>query len=75
MISPRFFIGLGGPNYHNASPGIDYTTTPFMRALDFNSPQLVDAWPMDNSDPRKYSTAHTSIKPNGIFCRHVYECG
>lgn len=53
-ISPRFFIGMGGPNYHNASPGIDFESTPFMRAIDFESAQLVDAWPMDNGDPRKY---------------------
>jgi outer membrane protein assembly factor BamB len=66
-ISPRAFFGLGGPNYHNASPGIDYTTTPFMRALDFNSPQLVDAWPMDNSDPRKYLNCSHVDEPNGIF--------
>jgi outer membrane protein assembly factor BamB len=66
-ISPRFFIGLGGPNYHSASPGIDYTSTPFMRALDFDSPQLVDAWPMDNSDPRKYVNCSHIDEPNGIF--------
>jgi len=65
-ISPRFFIGLGGPNYHNASPGIDYNTTPFMRALDFDSPQLVDAWPMDNGDPRKYLYPFHIDEPNGI---------
>jgi outer membrane protein assembly factor BamB len=77
-ISPRFFIGLGGPNYHNASPGIDYTTTPFMRALDFNSPQLVDAWPMDNSDPRKYLNCTHIDEPNGIavgMYTSAGECG
>jgi outer membrane protein assembly factor BamB len=58
-ISPRFFIGMGGPNYHNASPGIDFESTPFMRAIDFDSEKLLDAWPMDNSDPRRYS--NTSI--------------
>ena len=66
-ISQRFFIGLGGPNYHSASPGIDYTSTPFMRALDFDSPQLVDAWPMDNSDLRKYVNCSHIDEPNGIF--------
>ncbi len=65
-ISPRFFIALGGPNYHNASPGIDYESTPFMRALDFESPQLVDAWPMDNGDPRKYLYPFHIDEPNGI---------
>ena len=77
-ISPRFFIGLGGPNYHNASPGIDYTTTPFMRALDFNSPQLVDAWPMDNSNPRKYLNCSHIDQANGIFAgmyTSAGECG
>ena len=76
--SPRFFIGMGGPNYHNASPGIDYTTTPFMRALDFNSPQLVDAWPMDNSDPRKYLNCSHIDEPNGIavgMYTSAGECG
>jgi glucose dehydrogenase len=66
-ISPRFFIALGGPNYHNASPGIDYETTPFMRALDFDSAQLVDAWPMDNGDPRKYLYSSKVDEANGIF--------
>ena len=77
-VSPRFFIGLGGPNYHNASPGIDYTTTPFMRALDFNSPQLVDAWPMDNSNPRKYLNCSHIDEPNGIAAgmyTSAGECG
>ena len=77
-ISPRFFIGLGGPNYHNASPGIDYESTPFMRALDFSSPQLVDAWPMDNSDPRKYLNASHIDNANGILAgmyTSAGECG
>jgi glucose dehydrogenase len=77
-ISPRFFIGLGGPNYHNASPGIDYETTPFMRALDFSSPQLEDAWPMDNSDPRKYLYCSHVDEPNGVLAgmyTSAGECG
>ncbi|HEY2960862.1 MAG TPA: hypothetical protein VGJ37_00475 [Pyrinomonadaceae bacterium] len=77
-ISPRFFIGMGGPNYHNASPGIDYNSTPFMRAIDFNSPELVDAWPMDNGDPRKYLNASHVDEPNGIFAgmyTSAGECG
>lgn len=53
-ISHRLFIGMGGPNYHNASPGIDSDTTPFMRAVELDSGTLADAWPMDNSDPRRY---------------------
>jgi hypothetical protein len=59
-ISPRIFFGMGGPNYHSQSPGIDYNSTPFMRAIDLNSKELADAWPMDNSDPRRYANvAHT----------------
>ena len=38
------FVGMGGPNYHNASPGIDYQSTPFMRAVHWDT--LEDAWPM-----------------------------
>jgi glucose dehydrogenase len=77
-ISPRFFIGLGGPNYHNASPGIDYETTPFMRALDFDSPQLADAWPTDNGDPKKYLYPFHIDEPNGIstgMYTSAGECG
>jgi outer membrane protein assembly factor BamB len=62
-ISPRYFIGMGGPNYHSASPGIDYQSTPFMRAIDLNSETLDDAWPMDNNDPRRYSNA-SALDPN-----------
>lgn len=48
----RLFIGIGGNNYHYIAPGIDSDTTPFMRAMDWIT--LADAWPMDNSDPRRY---------------------
>jgi quinohemoprotein ethanol dehydrogenase len=51
----RFFIGVGGNNYHTVAPGIDFTTTPFLRALDCST--LKDAWPMDNHDPRRYKNA------------------
>ncbi len=53
-ISPRIFFGMGGPNYHSQSPGIDFESTPFMRAIDLDSDTLADAWPMDNSDPKRY---------------------
>jgi hypothetical protein len=46
------FIAIGGPNYHSVSPGIDYTTTPFMRVIDWNT--LADAWPLDDNDPQRY---------------------
>ena len=48
----RLFIGVGGNNYHNVAAGIDFTTTPFLRALDWNT--LKDAWEMDDSNPRRY---------------------
>ena len=77
-ISPRFFSGMGGPNYHNASPGIDYQSTPFMRALDFNSATLADAWPMDNGDPRKYLNCSHIDEAQGIavgMYTSAGECG
>ena len=64
-ISPRLFTALGGPNYHNASPGIDYQSTPFMRAVDLNSEQLADAWPLDNGDPRRYTNTQTTDPASG----------
>src|SRR5271165_550416 len=54
IIPPRIFFGMGGPNYHSQSPGIDFKSTPFMRAIDLDSDALADAWPMDNSDPKRY---------------------
>jgi hypothetical protein len=51
----KVFIGIGGPNYHSASPGIDYDNTPFMRVVDGRT--LEDAWPMSDADennPRRY---------------------
>ena len=77
-ISPRFFIGMGGPNYHNASPGIDYQSTPFMRAIDFNSATLTDAWPMDNGDPSKYLNCSHIDDTMGIYAgmyTAAGECG
>ena len=51
----KLFIGLGGNNYHYLSPGIDASTTPFVRALDWSS--LADAWPLDDGDPQRYAIA------------------
>jgi outer membrane protein assembly factor BamB len=49
-VNGRLFVGLGGPNYHSPGPGIDYQSTPFMRALDWNPVNgiLPDAaqWPV-----------------------------
>jgi glucose dehydrogenase len=58
----KVFIGIGGPNYHSASPGIDYKNTPFMRAVDGKT--LEDAWPMtdaDASSPRRYTKTGNSM--------------
>ncbi|HEV7683918.1 MAG TPA: PQQ-binding-like beta-propeller repeat protein [Pyrinomonadaceae bacterium] len=78
-IPPLAFIGMGGPNYHNASPGIDFNSTPFMRALDFSSPTLADYWPMvPGSDPQKYANASHVDEVNGIFAgmyTSAGECG
>ena len=46
------FVGSGGNNYHYTAPGIDSATTPFMRAVNWET--LEDVWAMDDSDPRKY---------------------
>lgn len=51
----RIYIGIGGNNYHNVQAGIDYATTPFLRAMEWQT--LDDAWKMDNSDPRLYVQA------------------
>ena len=64
--SQRLFIGIGGPNYHSASPGIDYETTPFMRAIDPNS--LADAWPLDDNDPQRYLNARPPMYANAGEC-------
>ncbi|MBL8238104.1 MAG: PQQ-binding-like beta-propeller repeat protein [Bryobacterales bacterium] len=70
-VSPRLFFGMGGPNYHDQSPGIDCNSTPFLRAIDLQSPTLGDAWPMDNSDPRRYSlvsrTDPTTGQTTGMY--------
>ena len=43
----RIFIGVGGKSYNSVSPGIDYATTPFLRAMDWAT--LDDVWPMSSS--------------------------
>jgi outer membrane protein assembly factor BamB len=64
-VSPRIFVALGGPNYHSASPGIDYNSTPFMRAVD--AATLEDVWPLDDGDPRKYTKPFIHDETNGVF--------
>lgn len=64
-ISPRLFVALGGPNYHQPSPGIDFNSTPFMRAVD--AATLADVWPLDGGDPPKYTKPFISDQTNGVF--------
>jgi len=61
-VTGTLFIGIGGPNYHNASPGIDYNSTPFMKAIKWDT--LADAWPVDGSDPAKYANVGASMYTN-----------
>jgi Glucose dehydrogenase len=63
----RIFVGVGGNNYHYVAPGIDYKTTPFMRALDWNT--LDDAWELSNEDPKRY------VKPSPPMYQTVAESG
>jgi outer membrane protein assembly factor BamB len=53
--SRKIFVGIGGNNYHSVAAGIDTPTTPFMRALDYDT--LADAWPVDNGNPPRYTKA------------------
>jgi hypothetical protein len=57
----KLFIGLGGNNYHFIASGIDYQTTPFMRAMDWST--LADAWPTAG-DPAKYTKAASAMYRN-----------
>jgi outer membrane protein assembly factor BamB len=53
--SRKIFVGIGGNNYHSVAAGIDTPTTPFMRALDYDT--LADVWPVDNGNPPRYTKA------------------
>jgi hypothetical protein len=55
------FIGLGGNNYHYVASGIDSKSTPFMRAMDWQT--LADAWPTAG-DPAKYTKAAAAMYMN-----------
>jgi outer membrane protein assembly factor BamB len=57
----KLFIGLGGNNYHFIASGIDYQSTPFMRAMDWDT--LADAWPAAG-DPAKYTNAAAAMYRN-----------
>jgi len=60
--SRKIFVGIGGNNYHTVAPGIDTDTTPFMRALDYDT--LKDAWPTDDGDPKRYTKARPPMYTN-----------
>ena len=54
------FVGIGGPNYHGIAPGIDSTTTPFMKAVKWDT--LEEAWPVDNKfDPPRYTNVQGTM--------------
>lgn len=56
------FVGIGGNNYHTGFPGIDYETTPFLRAINWEN--LADSWPMDSNDPARYANAMPPMYTN-----------
>jgi len=60
--SGKIFVGIGGNNYHSVAPGIDTATTPFMRALDYET--LADAWPVDAGNPPRYTKARPPMFTN-----------
>ena len=60
------FVGIGGPNYHSASPGIDFETTPFMRAMDWNT--MADAWPLDGNNPQRHQKSRPPMYTNPAEC-------
>ena len=55
----RLFVGLGG---YRGTDSIDYLTTPFMRALNWND--LSDAWPTSGNNPPKYTTPKPPMYTN-----------
>ena len=57
----KLFIGIGGNNYHYIASGIDSQSTPFMRAMNWET--LADAWPMAG-DPMKYTEAAAAMYMN-----------
>jgi outer membrane protein assembly factor BamB len=66
----KLFIGVGGNNYHFICSGIDSNSTPFIRALAWDT--LDDAWPLDASDPKKYAAA---ADPNNPLYKMAGESG
>jgi outer membrane protein assembly factor BamB len=66
----KVFIGVGGNNYHYICAGIDSNSTPFIRALNWDT--LDDAWALDNGDPKKYAAA---ADPNNPLYKMAGESG
>jgi outer membrane protein assembly factor BamB len=69
-VTGTIFMGVGGNNYHTVGPGIDYQTTPFMRAMDY---QLNDAWPLDQGNPRLYQNVQTATMSDGTQILGMYQ--
>lgn len=59
------YVCLGGPNYHAISAGIDYRSTPFMRAIQIYDDHLTDAWPMVSEEVTyPYVEGYTCSNPD-----------
>lgn len=65
-VSESLFVGLGGSNYNSVAPGIDFETTPFMRAINMEA--LNDTWPMDDNDPKRYTKSIPPMYTNPGEC-------
>ena len=62
LVAAEALIGLGATTTTGSAPGSIRSSTPFMRAMNWET--LDDAWPMDNSNPRKYSKASAAMYQN-----------
>ncbi|HEX3129824.1 MAG TPA: PQQ-binding-like beta-propeller repeat protein [Thermoanaerobaculia bacterium] len=62
----RLFIGMGGADYNFVASGIDFNSTPFMRAIDWNT--MADVWPFDDNDPKRYANAMPPMYTNPGEC-------
>ncbi len=58
----QVFVGVGGNNYHTGDAGIDFETTPFLRALSWSN--VADAWPLDDGDPQRYAQSKPPMYTN-----------
>ena len=62
----RLFVGMGGADYNFVASGIDFESTPFMRAIDWNT--MADVWPFDDNDPKRYAKAMPPMYTNAGEC-------